>query len=177
VSSHTRQRQYEHAEPQVSKAKRSHTFKDKQLEDLFKRYSKKKDSSESLAEIVLGDARYEQRMKMPKWNGPVSMLMNPDVAVRHYHTLGVPTSKEAHRQRMEHFQALRDKFQAERERSIDIAEKAYGQHGALVSGAHRDHYPESVKNRLRFLAHSWSTLGDAVELHKKLWKTRSPSFS
>lgn len=132
--------------------------------------------SGSQAVTILGDPMYMQEFKMPKWNRKVTVLDTPDVAIRHWHTLGIPTSKSAHRQRAQHFRDLRSKFQKEHERLVLLAEKLYGSEGSLISGGLRDHWPDQIKDRVRFVAHGISTLSEAVHLHDALSKTRSPNF-
>lgn len=44
----------------------------------------------------------------------------------------------------------------ERERIYMRAEKRYGAHGPLISGCHRDHFPEAIRDRLCGLAEAWS---------------------
>jgi hypothetical protein len=125
---------------------------------------------------ILGDPMYLQEFKMPKWNRKVTILDTPDVAIKHWHTLGIPTSKGAHRQRADHFRDLKNKFQKEHERLVTLAEKLYGAQGGLISGGLRDHWPDQIKDPIRFLAHGITTLSEAVHLHDALSKTRSPSF-
>ena len=47
-------------------------------------------------------------------------------------------------------------YRLERERIYMRAETRYGAHGPLISGCHRDHFPEAVRDRLRGLAEAWS---------------------
>lgn len=52
----------------------------------------------------------------------------------------------------------------EHERKAGEALAAYGEHGALISGCVRDHFPESVKDELRRLARRVSEESDAAWL-------------
>ena len=51
--------------------------------------------------------------------------------------------------------------------AFDAALAKYGDHGPLVSGVVRDHFPKAVKDELRMLAHLITDAGDAAEIHKK----------
>lgn len=154
-----------------------HAIGSSDIEKKFLGYQKSQQGNGDFSEAVLGDSNYERRFKMPGWNILVSMLMEPKVAVRHFDTLGVSTSKAAHSQRADHFRSLRTKFEASYQDLITAALKEYGNgDGVAISGIYRSHFPESVKDRLRFLAHGKSMLTDAVRLHEHLSKSRSPLF-
>jgi hypothetical protein len=60
--------------------------------------------------------------------------------------------------------------------AVNLAIEAYGNQGSLISGVYSDHFPDDVKQRLRFLAHGNSLALDAAHLHEYLSKTRSPIF-
>ena len=47
-------------------------------------------------------------------------------------------------------------YRLRRERVYMRAERRYGAHGPLISGCHRDHFPEAIKDRLCGLAEAWS---------------------
>lgn len=134
------------------------------------------DSAQIMARHVLGDDVYEHRAHMPGWNGTVSMLQEPKVAIRHAHDWGIPTSKSAHAQRADFFANLAQKLDNEWNSTVDLAVAAYGSCGSLISGIYRDHFPSDVKNRLRFLSHGKNLAVDAARLHQYLSKTRSPLF-
>lgn len=81
---------------------------DPEIERHFEDYIRKGDTEEAMAEVLLGDTSYVRRLRMPKYNGPVNMLREPAVAVRHAHELGIPGSKSVHAQREAYFQELFD---------------------------------------------------------------------
>ena len=147
------------------------------LEDMYQKYRQHSGHrGPGLTEIVLGDASYEKRFKMPKWNGPVSVLQEPRVALKHTQELGFSTSKNAHRQRAEYFTELYHELGLTHNQLGTLAGQTYGDHGPLVSGIVHNHFPESVKDRLRFLSSAKNLAGDAARLHEYLAKTRSPLF-
>jgi hypothetical protein len=155
------------------------------FESKFKAYMKKKGNTpvlgnkahEALAELILGDVSYVKKYKMPKWNVTVDMLHEPKVAIRYNTSVGIPTSKSAHAQRQQHFVKLKLALNKEWNRLADAASKLYGEHGSLISGSYREHFPDAVKDRLRFLAQAEGIVGSAVHLHHHLSKTTSPLFS
>jgi hypothetical protein len=140
-------------------------------------YQTQKRQQHDLEKIVLGDAFYGQRFKMPKYNGPVTMLAEPKVAVRYANTLRIPTSKAAHSMRAEHFRNQHNEIENTYHQLVKLACDTFGDHGPLVSGIVHDHFPQDVKDRLRFLSTARNLTGDATRLHDYLSKTRSPLFS
>jgi hypothetical protein len=143
-----------------------------ELEQMFQLYQQ----NHNLTLSVLGDELYDRQVRMPKHNGPVSMLDEPRVALRHVFDWGIPTSKSAHAQRADFFRDLARKIDDEWQATVSLAVEAYGKEGSLISGVYRDHFPEDVKDRLRFLSHGKSLATDAARLHEYLSKTRSPRF-
>jgi hypothetical protein len=147
------------------------------LEQMYQKYrSPGGDLREKEAEIILGDPIYVRGVKMPRWNGPVTMLREPRVAIKYNASWGIPTSKDAHRQRAEYFERLREELRTTYDDLVKYACETYGDYGPLVSGIVHDHFPVSIKNRLRFLSHAKNMVSDAARLHAYLSKTRSPLF-
>jgi len=146
---------------------------DDQLEAAYVGYQNR---GRSIEELVLGDATYERRFKMPKWNGPVTMLQEPKVAIRHNQVLGISTSKNANRQRAEYFTNLYHEIGRTYTDLANLALETYGNDGPQVSGIIRSHFPRDIKDRLRFLSAAKNATGDAARLHEYLAKTRSPLF-
>lgn len=134
------------------------------------------DRAQIEARHILGDDIYVRQAHMPKWNGTVSMLREPKVAIRHAHEWGISTSKSDHAQKADFFDNLARKMEHEWNAVVDLAVDAYGNSGPLTSGVYRDYYPEDVKQRLRFLNSGKNLANDACRLHMFLSKTRSPLF-
>jgi hypothetical protein len=147
-------------------------YDDPEIEKMFK----KRGDTDKNVTAILGDAAYTKRFKMPKWNIKPTMLQTPDVAIRHWSELGIPRSKGAHAQRADYFRDLRRRFDAEHQRLLGEGARAYGKEGALISGGFREDWPTPLKDRIRFVAQGSTILGDAVQLHEALSKTRSPVF-
>lgn len=133
-------------------------------------------STPSLVLALLGDEMYDKEFKMPKWSGRVTMLQEPKVAVRYNTSIGISTSKSANFQRAAYFLNLRAQLEDELAEVTRYAYETYGDHGPLISGAVRDHFPADIKDRLRFLNHGLTKVTDAARLHEYLSKTRSPLF-
>lgn len=148
-----------------------------ELERHYQQYERLREGEVALARVLLGDDSYVERVPMPKYNGTTTILREPRAAVRHANRLGIPTSKDAHRQRAEYFEALAttldNAWQDLVRRCIDL----FGNQGALVSGIYREHFPPEAQSRLRFLSHGHTMAKDAWRLHHYLATTRSPLFS
>jgi len=134
-------------------------------------------TQEALAEVILGSDVYTRRFRMPKRNITVNMLMEPKVAIKYWHVLDLPTSKSAHAQRSEYFKGVADVLHTAYVEHIRRCEASYGDHGPLVSGVVRSHFPPEAKGRLRFLKDAYQMASDASKLHEALTKTRSPVFT
>jgi hypothetical protein len=149
---------------------------DAEMERIYQTYPDRP-SEEDAAAIILGDPSYGRRVKMPKWSMLVTMLQEPKVALRYWHSWGIPTSKEAHHQRAEYFEQLHGEYEDTYRDLVAYACDAYGDHGPLVSGVVHDHFPVHVKNRLRFLSRAKNLTSDARRLHEFLSRTRAPAFT
>ena len=106
----------------------------------------------------------------------IAIQLEPKVAIRHVFDWGIPTSKSAHAQKADSFHDLAVKMGDEWDATVNLAVEAYGSQGSLISGVYRDHFPEDVKQRLRFLNSAKNLAGDASRLHEYLSTTRSPLF-
>ena len=130
-----------------------------------------------LASTILGDTTYTDLVRMPGYNGDVDMLREPRVAIKHAHNWGIPTSKHAHRLRADHFKEIASAMENERINFLDAARRRFGNgDGVWISGGFLSHFPDGVKNRLRFLSHGLPMMQDAVRLHQYLSKTKSAQF-
>ena len=147
-------------------------YDDLDIEQMFK----KRGDHDKNVTVILGDAAYTKRFKMPKWNVKPTMLQTPDVAIKHWSELGIPRSKGSHAQRADHYRDLRRRFDAEHSRLITEGERVYGKHGSLISGGFREDWPAALKDRIRFVAQGSGVIGDAIHLHDALSKSRSPVF-
>jgi hypothetical protein len=162
----------------VSKSKREISF-DSDLETMFQEYQhleanrSRGTSTSSFAIALLGNAMYAKPFK---WNIQPTVLEEPKVALRHYQTLGISTSKSANAQRADYFEELAKHLADEAKEVTQYAYETYGDSGSLIAGCGRDHFPEDIKNRLRFLNYGHSKVVDAARLHEFLSKTRSPQF-
>lgn len=154
------------------------TIKDPDIAKMFKQSGSKGTLGEhdKTVEAVLGDPMYHKHFKMPKWNRKATILDTPDVAIRHWNELGISRSKNAHAQRAEHFQGLRDQFKVEHNRLIREGERAYGENGSVIAGGFHDDWPDAIKDRIRFVSYGTTLLTDAARLHEALSKSRSPVF-
>jgi hypothetical protein len=146
-----------------------------ELEDSFERFSRAK-TEEQIADVILGDPIYGKRFKVPMMNGPQLLVRSPIVATRLNTSIGITTSKEAHRHRAEFFNEAAKKFDDEWQQIVTEARQLYGDQGPLVSGVFRSHFPEYVKARLRFLTQAHNLCQDAAQFHQHLSKSRSPLF-
>jgi hypothetical protein len=134
-------------------------------------------STEALAFVLLDDPAYAREVKYRGWNGTVTMLDEPKVAVKYAYSWGIPTSKSAHAQRADYFEDLATVMGRAYDDLVERALDKYGDgSGVLISGVVRDHFPEMVKKRLRFLAQGQTVVKKAARLHGYLSKTRSPLF-
>lgn len=161
---------------ELTEGEEDSVFRDAEVAAMFERRG---DSDESLTEAVLGDdTLYTRRFRMPKWNREVTALDTSDVAVRYRDELGVPTSKHAHQQRAESLRDLKRRLERERTRLQREGDRRYGtfERGALISGGFHEHWPGDLKDKIRFLSHGLSKISDAIQLHQKLSKSRSPAF-
>jgi hypothetical protein len=158
-----------------------------ELEQMFQECQRELDAARSgrynpeernqiMCRHVLGDDIYARQVRMPKWSKTVSMLEEPKVAIRHVFDWGIPTSKSAHAQKTDFFHDLAVKMGDEWDATVNLAVEAYGSQDSLISGVYRDHFPDDVKQRLRFLNSAKNLASDAARLHEYLSTTRSPLF-
>jgi hypothetical protein len=150
---------------------------DPKLEDMYRAYLKPGGSLRGrFEEIVLGDPIYARTGMLAKWNGPVTMLQTPKIAVKYALAWGIPTSKDAHRQRGEYFREFNRELDRTYSDLVKFACDTYGDHGPLVSGIVHSHFPSEIQNRLRFLSNAVNRTFEAARVHEELAKSRSPLF-
>jgi hypothetical protein len=150
---------------------------DGEMESVYQAYKNRPPLNVTAAEVILGDPIYARLTRMPKWNGPVTMLQEPMVAIRYARSWEIPTSKMDHRQRAELFKQLNGEYAKTYDELVRYACDAYGDHGPNVSGIVHGHFPTNVKDRLRFLSRAVNMTSDAHRLHELLSKTKSPNFT
>jgi len=159
---------------EIDAALRNIEFNDVEIAQMFKRRGSTSDSA--TAAILGDDPMYVRRFKMPKWNTHPTALQTVDVAIRHHNELGIPTSKHAHAARADFFRDLKKRFEAEHNHLLDEGDRAYGTNGPVISGGFHEDWPSGAKDKVRFVAQGKTTIGDAIQLHQALSKTRSPAF-
>jgi len=121
---------------------------------------------------VLGDPAYGELHKFPKWNRLVTVLDEPRLMRRVMPFAAM--SSEEHRQRAEDFARKAGEFLDRHAALVDEALAKYGDHGSLISGVIRDHFPDDVKDQLRYFAHGGSYLADASVAHHLASGARKP---
>jgi hypothetical protein len=118
---------------------------------------------------VLGDVRYDERHKVPKWSRTVTVLDVPKLFPRVFPEL----TRTAHKTRAATFLAKSKKFDKVYASLVKKALAQYGDgNGHLISGVYRDHFPELVKEKLRFYAHGASMLRSAARAHQDAVRMR-----
>ncbi len=119
---------------------------------------------------------YRARHRVPKWNIEPNILTSgspSSLTKRAFPNM----SKADHVAKFRQFAARVRKVTADYWRVVDKALKDHGgQKGPIISGAYQDHFPESVKNRLRKLAHGMRELQAAADAHWRAagYRTTSP---
>jgi hypothetical protein len=118
-------------------------------------------TQEEFTKRVLGDARYAERHRFPKWNIEPTVLQEPRLFKRVFPEL----TKEDHIALAKKFQAKARTVDSQWYKNVDRAVKLYGEHGPYISGIYREHFPETKKEVLRRLAHGASLLYKAAHAH------------
>lgn len=93
---------------------------------------------------------YARRFTFPKWNRTVTVEDEPRLFRR------LPEfanwTKARHKAVAREYKAIAAVDRAIYGQCVTIAERLYGTDGPLISGVHRDHYPEDTKETLRYFA-------------------------
>jgi len=129
----------------------------------------------------LGDTDYSSKFKVAKYNVPVSILQFiPDVYRKVSHKLSAnwPQNREEHLQRVEFWSGAVNRLTEEVNRLHNLGEKYFGgnlfTHGAPVSGGFYPHWPEELKDRIRFAVTGKQDAQDALNLHLRILHPRKP---
>jgi hypothetical protein len=106
---------------------------------------------------------YDRRFKFPKWNGTVTVLQEHRLFNRlpEFQTW---TKAQHHREALYAIQSARILRTAYYD-LVAQAESIYGDHGQLISGVIRDHFPDTVKDTLRSLCRQISRESDRSLAH------------
>jgi hypothetical protein len=126
-------------------------------------------SVEELAQRVLGDRRYAERSRFRGWNIQPTVLQEP----RLYPKIFPELTRSNHASLSHKFDSKAKKFEVDWHKAVENAEQEYGSDGPLISGGLRDHWPEDVKDSVRYLAHGTTLLKDAAQSHQKATRLRS----
>lgn len=117
-------------------------------------------------------APYWETHKFPKWNRLVTVLDEPRLMRRIPYFASM--TKAEHKELAEDFARkaadLLDRHTALVQQALDD----YGDQGSLISGVIRDHFPDSVKDELRYYAHGGTLLADTSAAHHQASGARKP---
>ena len=107
------------------------------------------------------DKRYTTRHRVPKWNIEPTVLQEPRLMKRVFPEM----TKAQHETQAREFHRKASALHERYLKAGHAAGEKYGTHGSHISGAWREHFPASVKNKLRKMAHELSFLQAAAEAH------------
>jgi hypothetical protein len=106
---------------------------------------------------------YSRRFTFPKWNGTVNVLH--EHRLMRYLPEFAGWTKADHVTRALAFLAKARAADRLYRLRVSHALKTYGDHGPLISGVVREHFPEDVKRDLRQTAHVYTFALDASLAH------------
>lgn len=120
--------------------------------------------------VVSPDSKlYTARAKMPKWNIQPTALQAPKLLKRR-----LPEwTKQDHLDAAAIHRKAQQRAQRKWQTLLNAAEKKYGTDGPLISAGLREHWPASVKEKIRSAAHRATAFGDAAHSHSKVARPRS----
>jgi hypothetical protein len=115
---------------------------------------------------------YYVRARFPKWNVHPHVLMEPRLMRRlmPFATM----SKADHLERAHALARLSDSMQKSHAQAVTRAEKKHGDHGALICGGRRPHWPQTTMRRIWRLAVGYCDLRDASAAHWQASGKRVP---
>jgi len=124
---------------------------------------------EARIERVLGDKRYTERSKFPKWNIMPTVLQEPRLFLKIFPEL----KKSDHVRLAADFLDKADTAELKYQAALNKASKQYGTDGPLISGGFREDWPSAVKDQIRVLVRTSQALKDAANAHAKAAKLRN----
>lgn len=133
------------------------------------------DRFNALVETILGSASYHMRISMPGWNMLVNVLLEPKVMARlaTFQSWG-PAAHLAQAESLITQHLAYERMYAD---AVGNALLAYGDHGVLVAGIVRAHFPELIKAQLRFLSTAKTVTLDAALAHWLATGRRKVTFA
>lgn len=138
------------------------------LEESKKKVNESADDSSSV-ENVLGDKRYTERSKFPKWNIMPTVLQEPRLFLKIFPEL----KKSDHVRLAADFLDKADTAELKYQAALNKASKQYGTEGSLISGGFREDWPSNVKDQIRTLVKTSQALKDAANAHAQAAKLRN----
>mgnify|MGYP001585749417 CR=1 FL=1 len=111
------------------------------------------------------DKRYRERVRLRGYTGPANILMSGDGSLTR--RMFPSWSKQDHLDAARYHAYAADRDATWHGQEMADAYEKYGESGPLISGVGQDHFPEEVKNSLRFLAQRGSAHTSAAYAH---WK-------
>lgn len=106
---------------------------------------------------------YRRRFTAAKWNRTVTCVDVP-ILFRRLPEFAAWT-KPQHVQAANEYATLSIVADGAWQALVSIARKTYGDHGALISGVYRDHFPDAIKTALRSYAHTSTHYADISGAH------------
>ena len=125
-------------------------------------------ASADLYKSVLGDPRYGEGHRYPKWNIRPTVLDEPRLFPQVFPEL----TRSDHARLAGNFERRAKEMQVDHYKAIERNEQKYGDTGPLISGGLRDHWPEDAKDEVRYLAHGYTLLSKAADAHKAATRLR-----
>ncbi|MFI5296473.1 MAG: hypothetical protein ACHREM_00125 [Polyangiales bacterium] len=118
---------------------------------------------------LLPDARYYSQHAYPKWNIRPTVLQEHRLFPRVFPELTTADHWKIALNYGEQAKAMRTQWHE----AVAAAEKKYGSHGTLIAAGLREYWPESAKEKVRYLGYGYSELFNAAEAHWKAAGRRS----
>ncbi len=116
----------------------------------------------------LGDRRYGERHRFPKWNTEPTVLQEPRLFPRVFPEL----TAADHARLAKRFGDKAEKMHIAHARNVSRGIAAHGRHGGQISGGFYGDWPEASKEVIRRQAHAATLLDDAARAHAKAARMR-----
>lgn len=119
---------------------------------------------------------YQQRFRLPKWNiEPTVLMMHGKPPAHVLNQLFPGWTKEDHAEAAEIMATARDEANREWNKLVQQAVKKHGDgNGHLISGVYREHFSDTTKDVLRYLAHFAGAASNASYMHYVSTGKRTP---